>query len=280
MADQRTDRSTWPDWRKAEYAEQAYMASFGQPEAADAIARIGLTVSDVGGGVVWATRDDPSGGFLSRAVGQGLGEPVTGAVLEEIVEVARAAGAPTIAVQPATELVTPDLVELMAQHGFGPGRTWDKLCRDVSAPPEAATDLRIEVLGAEHARVFAGVMLVGFEMPEAARPFVEAETLLPGWMLFGALDGDEVVGVAGMYVDGDIAGLSGAATLPQHRGRGAQRALMAARITAAAEAGVTFLGTETWSEFDGAQNPSLHNMHWAGFRTLYQRRNYVHVIAQ
>ena len=42
---------------------------------------------------------------------------------------------------------------------------------------------------------------------------------------------------------------------------------------------MTFLGTETWSEYDEAKNPSLHNMHWAGFRTLYQRRNYVRVLA-
>jgi GNAT superfamily N-acetyltransferase len=273
------ERSSWPDWRKAEYAEQAYMASFGAPEVKDSIARLGLTVSEVGGGVLWATRDDPMGGFLCRAVGQGLREPITAEVLEEVVEVARAAGAPFIAVQPSPELVTPSLERLLTDHDFAPSRSWDKLCRDVSPPPVAETDLLVEVLGPEHATEFADVMLAGFEMPEAGRPFVQAETVLPGWTLFGALDGDTVAGVAAMYVDGEIAGLSGAATLPAYRGRGAQRALLSARITAAAAAGVTFLGTETWSEYDEAKNPSLHNMHWAGFRTLYQRRNYVRVLA-
>jgi GNAT superfamily N-acetyltransferase len=273
------DRGSWPDWRKAEYAEQAYMASFGAPEVKDAIAQLGMTISEVGGGVVWATRDDPMGGFLSRAVGQGLREPITADVLDEIVEVATAAGAPTIGIQPSSELETTTLLGVMAERGFGPSRTWDKLCRDVSPPPEAVTDLRVEILGADRAREYADVMLTGFEMPESGRPFVEAETVLPGWTLFGALDGDALAGVAGMYVDGDIACLSGAATLPAYRGRGAQRALLAARITAAAGAGVTFLGTETWSETGDAKNPSLHNMHWAGFRTLYRRRSYVRVLA-
>src|SRR3954447_13615139 len=132
------DGRRWsPDWRKAEHAEQAYMASFGAPEVKDSIAQLGLTVSEVGGGVLWATRDDPMGGFLCRAVGQGLREPITGDVLDEVVEVARAAGAPFVAVQPSTELVTPSLEELLAEHGFAPSRSWDKLSRDVSPPPAA-----------------------------------------------------------------------------------------------------------------------------------------------
>jgi hypothetical protein len=50
---------------------------------------------------------------------------------------------------------------------------------------------------------------------------------------------------------------------------------MERRITDALAAGVRHFGCETWSESEGNLNPSLHNMHWAGFRTLYQRTNCV-----
>jgi hypothetical protein len=54
---------------------------------------------------------------------------------------------------------------------------------------------------------------------------------------------------------------------------------MSRRIADAARAGAKVLGCETWSESEGNLNPSLHNMHWAGFRTLYRRANWVRRLA-
>jgi hypothetical protein len=54
---------------------------------------------------------------------------------------------------------------------------------------------------------------------------------------------------------------------------------MSRRIADAAAAGVRYIATETGSETDDSPNPSLHNMHWAGFTTLYPRRNYNKILA-
>jgi hypothetical protein len=88
------DRAGWSDWQRAEAAEQAYMASMGNHRGAAAAQEFGMTVAEVGGGVVWATRADPTGGFFCRAVGQGVRQPITEAVVDEVIAVATEAGAP------------------------------------------------------------------------------------------------------------------------------------------------------------------------------------------
>jgi hypothetical protein len=267
------------DWQLAERAEAAYMASYISGPGREAADACGITVAHVGGGVVWATTGDPSGGFFSRAVGQGVTEPITGDVLDAIVDIAKSAGAPMISVQPSPEVVTPEVFDLLAERGFNPGRTWDKLGRDASPPPAAATDLRVDVIGPDDASDFASVLLAGFGMPELFRPFGEAQVVMPGWSTYGAFDGDTLVGTGAMYMENGLACLSGAATFEHQRGRGAQRALMSRRIADAAAAGVRYIATETGSETDDSPNPSLHNMHWAGFTTLYLRRNYNKILA-
>jgi GNAT superfamily N-acetyltransferase len=64
------------------------------------------------------------------------------------------------------------------------------------------------------------------------------------------------------------------ATLPEYRRRGAQTALLAARIAAAAAADCTVLATETGESIAGEPNPSLANIRRAGFTQACSRLNY------
>lgn len=77
--------------------------------------------------------------------------------------------------------------------------------------------------------------------------------------------------VGSIFVNGECADMFGGATLAGARGRGAQSALLTARIMAAREAGCRWIVAETGSESPGEHNSSLHNMHRAGFRPLYER---------
>ena len=69
--------------------------------------------------------------------------------------------------------------------------------------------------------------------------------------------------------------LTGAATLPSHRGRGAQSAFLARRIADATAAGCTVLSAETGKPAEGVRNPSLENLTRVGFEVLYDRVNWV-----
>jgi hypothetical protein len=97
----------------------------------------------------------------------------------------------------------------------------------------------------------------------------------PEWRPFAAWDGDRLVAGANLYVDGPAAALNAAATLPTHRARGAQSALIAARAAAAVEAGCRHLYAETWKPAPDGHNPSLANMERAGLTPLYVRDNWV-----
>ena len=61
----------------------------------------------------------------------------------------------------------------------------------------------------------------------------------------------------------------------EHRGKGAQSAILAARIEAAAAAGCEIVTTETGAPRDGQPGPSYRNIVRAGFEPHYVRANYL-----
>jgi hypothetical protein len=63
--------------------------------------------------------------------------------------------------------------------------------------------------------------------------------------------------------------------LSDFQGRGAQSALIAARMRTAIEAGCELLVAETGDEKPGEHNTSLRNLLRLGFRVLYKRRNWI-----
>ena len=63
--------------------------------------------------------------------------------------------------------------------------------------------------------------------------------------LLVARDGGEPVGAAALFVDGDTGWFTMGATMPQHRGRGAQGALFAERLRRAERLGLRRVVTET-----------------------------------
>jgi GNAT superfamily N-acetyltransferase len=88
----------------------------------------------------------------------------------------------------------------------------------------------------------------------------------PGFRRYLALRVDEVVGVAGLFVDGETALLDPSAVLPEARGQGIHAAFIAQRLTDAAEAGcdLAFVGTRLASG-------SHRNQRRAGLELAYER---------
>lgn len=94
---------------------------------------------------------------------------------------------------------------------------------------------------------------------------------MPNWRQYAVWDGDRIIAVGSLFINGVCAGMFGGATLPGERGRGAQSALLASRAQAAEAAGCRWLVAETGKEGPGEHNTSLHNMLRAGFEPLYER---------
>jgi GNAT superfamily N-acetyltransferase len=265
--------------RAAELGEAEYMYRLfaaADPASRDAL---GMAQLRVAGGEVTVMAADPTGGFWSRAIGLGITQPLDQAVVDEVLDFTRGHGGRSVIFQIAPGASPPGWTELLARNGAAPGSAWVKCAAEAGEPSDVRTDLKVDVLGHDHADEYAHVICAGFEMPLQS-PLPGLFQGVPDWgahgfTTYGAWDDGDLVAAATLFVANGVATLSGAATLPSHRGRGAQSALMARRIRDAAARGCRWLTAETGAETPEAPNPSLHNMRRLGLQELYVRQNWV-----
>jgi GNAT superfamily N-acetyltransferase len=117
--------------------------------------------------------------------------------------------------------------------------------RGAGPPIPVATDLRVAETGPSRARAFGAIAAEAFGLPPEVAPWFAGLPGRPGWSCLVALDGDEPVAAGALYAAGGAGWLALGATRPAHRGRGAQPALIAARIRRAAELGCRLVVAET-----------------------------------
>jgi GNAT superfamily N-acetyltransferase len=260
----------------AEMTEGEFTVDLFNEAAASLSSRLGMEVLRIGGGVATFMANDPTGFYWSRVLGLGWDEPITDELLTEVLDWYRQRGATSIVLQVSPLVPQVGWEALLERSGFSPGRNWVKLIRDTSAPPAIPADLDIRVVTEADSRRYAEVLCSAFESEDPL--FIEwmmRQPTMGHWRTFGAFDGDSLAGVGALFLHGDFAGMSGAATLPTYRNRGAQAALIRARIVAAAAEGCRWVISETGAETPEDPNPSLHNLHRLGFTDLYDRRNWI-----
>ena len=212
--------------------------------------------------------------LFNRALGLGLAAPTSETAVDAVVEAYRAAGSPSFAVQVSPLARPPTLPSWLEARGLRVVGRWAKVIRGAEPPPRMTTDLRIEQVGHRLSALFGQVAVEAFGMPEGLGPWLVAIVGRPSWHAYVARDGDQVVATGALFVRGDVGWLGVGATLPSHRRRGAQGALMARRIEDAVKLGCRWLVTETGEDTPERPNPSFHNMVRAGFQLAYLRPSF------
>ncbi|WP_225854526.1 hypothetical protein [Micromonospora sp. ALFpr18c] len=259
----------------AELAEAEFMFRYESGAPADVRDALGIRTARIGGGVVLSMRHDPTG-YWSKALGFGFDEPVTGDLIARVCDVYRAEGTPGAVIQIAPDRLPADWDEICARETITPGSVWVKMAGEIAALRPGRTDLRVGPVPDELVDEWTSVVLRCFGMPEQhLAPMLAAGVRDPGFRPFAAWDGTQMVAAANLFVHGEVASLNTGATLPTHRGRGAQSGLLAARVAAAAAAGCRWVTAETGRPDPGTSNPSLDNMRRLGLTLLYERRNWV-----
>jgi GNAT superfamily N-acetyltransferase len=220
-------------------------------------------VAAAGGATVLQTPAAPGSPMLNRVVGLGVDRPAT----EQDVDAALAAiGAGVtfyVAVSPHAEPA--ELPRWLGERGLEPGWGWMSFSRDPDHPPRFATSLRLALAeSAAEAAAFARIQRIAYDLPEELEPVL---ALAPerGWECWLALDGDEPAGAGAVFARDDVCYLGLGATLPEHRGKGAQGALLAQRIRRAGELGCDLVVTETGERRDDRPSSSYRNILRAGF---------------
>jgi GNAT superfamily N-acetyltransferase len=220
-----------------------------------------------------------AGSPFSKVAGLGFGGVPDAEALAGIERAFGAFGAP-VTVELA-HLADPAIGALLTRRGYRLAGFENVLGRALDGEPErvAPPGVEVRLSGADEFGSWLDVVLAGFAEPdeqggaeheEFAREVVErAERDLAatsGVRLYLArLDG-AIVGGAALRVTGRIAQFSGAATVPAHRRRGVQSALLATRLADAAAAGCNIAVVTT-----APGSKSQQNAQRRGFDLLYTR---------
>jgi GNAT superfamily N-acetyltransferase len=161
---------------------------------------------------------------------------------------------------------------LLAERRYERGYAWVKFERDVSQPVTVARcEFAVRAVEPHDAEAMGRVVADGFGLPADLSSWFAALVGRRRWHCLGAYDGPRLVACGTLYVQGEAGWLTWGATAPGHRGRGAQKALLGARIQLARRLGLQTLVTETGEREAGRSDASYRNIIGAGFQPRYRR---------
>ncbi|MEV6636199.1 GNAT family N-acetyltransferase [Actinoplanes sp. NPDC051470] len=230
----------------------------------------GITI----GGVAVLSRPGPDMSFWCQAVG--FETPPTADLIGEIIEHYRARGVAQARLIIPPQARTDEWAPIADKYGLTEGGGSLKLA--VHAPFEVPADppgLRTALVTPDEAEQWSAVMWGVFGMSTPANIDLTAAALSqPHFRAYACWDRDEIVATGLVRLHPEAAHLFSGATVPAHRGRGAQAAIIAARMAAAQEAGCPVIVVETGTAPDG-YNVSARNLIRAGFVPQYERQTWL-----
>jgi hypothetical protein len=224
----------------------------------------GLPVIRVAGAVCFAA-PGISDVQANRVAGLGLEHDPTDDELDEIETFFRGHRS-----RVAISVVPGLLHDRLLERGYEAGYAWMKFRRDASPAAPVTTALSVEET--TDAEAFGSVVAEAFGFP-TARGFFGALAGRPGWTLFLARDGDDVAGAAALFLEAGVGWLGFGGTRPAFRGKGAQNALIAARIEHGRALGAHVFTTETGERVPDRPSGSYRNILRGGFVEVYLRPN-------
>lgn len=218
----------------------------------------------------------PGNMTLNRVIALGVDGPVADEKVDEIAAFFTEHGSErhSVSVAPGT----PAVADALAARGYAPGGSDMRFRRGPNDPPRVETALRVEP--ATDADTFSRVIAAGLELrPPAPGTGLGALVGRDRWHAFLAYDADEPVAAAALYAEDGVGWFGPAATVPEHRRKGAQSALLAARIERARALGLDELTAETGDTHPDAPSGSHRNILRAGFTEAYLRPSWLSPVA-
>lgn len=161
--------------------------------------------------------------------------------------------------------------QMLRSRGYRPTYAWVKFMRRATPARPAAAPVDVRPVEPSEAERMGTILSAGFDLPAAFAPWFGALVGRPGWHCLGAYDAGRLVATGSLYVHARAGWITWAATDAAHRGRGAQQALLAARIEAARRLGLDLLVVETGEREEGRVDASYRNILAAGFEPVFRR---------
>ena len=243
---------------------------------------LGVGRLEIGSTTAVAVRGEPTG-FFDRAGGFGSERPVDANIVAQVVAFYQEQRVASGTFMLAPSVLPPDWAAIADKFDLTEGRTVTKLGCDVGTAVSRAydanalhEDLRVGLVEPDEAGEWAAATVSAFgwtaqRMAETAAACVGR----PDWRQYAVWDGAEIIAVGGVFLNGDCAGMFGAASLPGRHRCGAHSALLAVRARAAREAGCRWLVAEAVRQAPGERDSALGDLSRIGFERLYERVDWV-----
>lgn len=212
----------------------------------------------------------------NRVIGLGTSSPATESQIAAIIDTYITAKVTRFFVQISPYAQPENIQQMLGQKGFSHYNNWAKLYRKAEIPiPPIHTELTVVEIGKEQAEEYGKLVVQCFEWDERLVTAFAGTVGAPGYKTYFAMEGQNPVGIAALYTNGKYASMAIAGTLPGHRDKGAQSALLARRIADAKAMDCQYIMAETAEEKPDKPGISYRNMRKFGFEIAYLRPNYI-----
>lgn len=208
-------------------------------------------------------------------------EVFTESLLEEVKIYYRSVGVKRFMIQ-LPSLFDKELMEAsLYNNGFSYHNQWIKLERTLSiVSPPVKHALLIREAGEEDRDVVAAIIACSFGFAHDVGFLMSSPIGKKGWHFFMAYKEGAPISASGLHIHSGAASLTIAATPPYAQGNRAQQAQIQYRLQTAVQHHCTVCTVETGESTIEKPNRSYQNMIKAGFRPVYEKRNYIALLNQ
>lgn len=236
---------------------------------------LGIDSIELDGGVISIASELPSSAIvINRCMAMGLQSGLAEEELRDIVAAYERAGVERFFIQIHPQAQSDFLPLWMLDMNLEQARGWQKFSRGRETFEPSSESHNIREITTDQGADSAQIVCSGFDLGDAAVPWLAA---LPGaakWHVFVEYDGDQPMATGALYMDGDTAWTDFGATSPDCRKRGCQLALLKHRIEFALDNGCQQIFTCTGEDVPGDPQHSYSNILRAGFKETYIRENF------
>lgn len=214
--------------------------------------------------------------YFNRVVGLGLGRAAARQQVTSIVDWYRSRGVHRFSLDLSPHARPRELPGWLTDGGFRPRGSGAKLFRNAAPVSAGGASFRVEDVGPERSLEWFRVISTTWSSMRSRGDWFRARVGWPGWRHYMAFDRNRPIAAASMFLHGERGRLCEAVTIPTHRRRGAQTALIARRLQDGLAAGARVFTSETAPPFPRMALVSYTNMVHAGFRLAYVRPSFVY----
>ncbi len=211
---------------------------------------------------------DGAASLLTQTFGFGMWSPATAADLERIERFYDERSAPVH--HEVCPLADPAHLDCLGERGYRPMELSNVLYRSTAPSSPAATAVTVRIAEGEARTVWADTLTQGWsdqhEVAAVIGDFARVMAARSDAWLFLAEEARGAIAAGSLSIAGGVALLAGASTIPEARRRGAQSALLAARLAFAAGAGCDVAMLVALPGSGSQRNAERH-----GFRVAYTR---------